>query len=191
MGTFKVAIVGGSVAGLALALHLEKLGIDFVVLEAYSEIAPQVGASIGLAPNGLKICQQLGFYEEVKSISVSVADLVVRNGNGDKIWEHRLLEEIRKQHGYDLLFTERQKFLQVIYNKFQDKTKLLTNQRVAKIEELDDKVQLHTTVGRLFEADIVIGADGVHSPVRKEMWRLAENAGSNVFGDDPGAGKLY
>lgn len=190
MENFKVAIVGGSVAGLALALHLEKLGIDYIVLEAYGEIAPQVGASIGLAPNGLKICQQLGFYDEVKDMSVSVADLVVRNGNGDIIWQHRLFEEIRKQHGYDLLFTERQKFLRAIQSNFQHLDRLLTNQRVVEIEQVGEKVHLHTNEGRMFEADIAIGADGIHSPMRKEMWRLAAEAGSKVFGDDPGAGEL-
>lgn len=49
MAVFTVAIVGGSVAGLAVALHLEKLGINYILLETYSEIAPQVGASIGVS----------------------------------------------------------------------------------------------------------------------------------------------
>lgn len=60
---FRVIIVGGSVTGLTLANILERLGIDFIVLEAYPEIAPQVGASIGLWPNGLRILDQIGCYE--------------------------------------------------------------------------------------------------------------------------------
>uniref|UniRef100_A0A8H7N435 FAD-binding domain-containing protein n=1 Tax=Bionectria ochroleuca TaxID=29856 RepID=A0A8H7N435_BIOOC len=47
---FKVAIAGGGLAGLALAVHLETLGIDWILLEAYEEIAPELGASIGLPP---------------------------------------------------------------------------------------------------------------------------------------------
>jgi len=57
---FKVVIVGGSVSGLTLANMLEKLNIDYVVLESYKTIAPQVGASIGLQANGLRILDQLG-----------------------------------------------------------------------------------------------------------------------------------
>jgi 2-polyprenyl-6-methoxyphenol hydroxylase-like FAD-dependent oxidoreductase len=57
---FKVIIVGGSVSGLTLANMLEKLNIDYVVLESYKTIAPQVGASIGLQANGLRILDQLG-----------------------------------------------------------------------------------------------------------------------------------
>ncbi|KAB8215643.1 hypothetical protein BDV33DRAFT_208103 [Aspergillus novoparasiticus] len=66
---FKVIIAGGSVAGLSLALMLEKNGIDFLVLEACPSIAPQVGASIGLLPNGLRILDQLGCYESVMEMA--------------------------------------------------------------------------------------------------------------------------
>lgn len=57
---FKVVIVGGSVSGLTSANMLEKLNIDYVVLENHKEIAPQVGASIGLHASGLRILDQLG-----------------------------------------------------------------------------------------------------------------------------------
>lgn len=131
----------------------------------------------------------MGCYDEVCDISVNIADLTIRNGSGAVLWHHRLLEEIRKQHGYNLVFTERQKFLTVLKNKIQHQDRLRTNQRVVRIEETGDKVKLHTKTGETFEADIAIGADGVHSPVRAEMWRLAEDAGSKVFGQNPGAGR--
>ena len=41
MAPFKVLIVGGSIAGLSIALMLEQHGIDFLVLEAYYDITPQ------------------------------------------------------------------------------------------------------------------------------------------------------
>lgn len=65
---FKVIITGGSIAGLTLANMLDKLGIDFVLLEAWREIAPQVGASIGLLPNGLRVLDQLGLYPAMRSL---------------------------------------------------------------------------------------------------------------------------
>jgi 2-polyprenyl-6-methoxyphenol hydroxylase-like FAD-dependent oxidoreductase len=66
---FKVLITAGSVAGLSLALMLEKNEIDFLILEAYPEIAPQIGASIGLWPNGLRILDQLGCYEDLLKLA--------------------------------------------------------------------------------------------------------------------------
>lgn len=59
---FKVIIVGGSIAGLALANMLERLNVDFVVLEAYKEIAPQLGASITIWPHLARILDQIGCW---------------------------------------------------------------------------------------------------------------------------------
>lgn len=53
-GRLRVIIVGGSVAGLTLAHCLHHTNIDFVVLEARNEIAPQVSASIVVLPNGAR-----------------------------------------------------------------------------------------------------------------------------------------
>lgn len=61
----RVLIAGGSITGLSLALMLERNGIDFLLLEAHRDIAPEVGASIGLSPNGLRILDQLGCYDSL------------------------------------------------------------------------------------------------------------------------------
>lgn len=83
----KVIIAGGSIAGLSLALMLEKNGIDFLVLEAYSDIAPQVGASIGVLPNGLRILDQLGCYEQVLAESEYPVEKVhFRDSKGEPFW---------------------------------------------------------------------------------------------------------
>lgn len=65
----KVIIVGGSISGLSLANMLEKFGIEYIVLEGHSTIAPQLGASLGLLPSGLRILDQLGCYEKIQHIA--------------------------------------------------------------------------------------------------------------------------
>lgn len=91
---FKVIIVGGSIAGLSLALMLEKNGIDFVVLEGYPDIAPQVGASIGVLPNGLRVLDQLGCYEKViETAEHSVNKVVFRDSQGRQFWSFENFHE--------------------------------------------------------------------------------------------------
>ena len=63
--SFRVVIVGGSIAGLTLAHCLKRLNIDYVVLESRDEIAPQSGGSIGFTPNGGRILDQLGIFDDV------------------------------------------------------------------------------------------------------------------------------
>lgn len=83
---FKVVIVGGSVAGLSLALMLEQNGIDFVVLEAYPEIAPQVGASISIQPNGMRTLAQLGCADAiVEQAQYPVDKVIFRDSNGEEL----------------------------------------------------------------------------------------------------------
>jgi 2-polyprenyl-6-methoxyphenol hydroxylase-like FAD-dependent oxidoreductase len=103
---FKVLIVGGSITGLSLALMLQRNGIDFVILEAYPEIAPQVGASIGLLPNGFRILDQLGCYEDILKVAENVAvdRAYLRGPDGETMWE---MEGVNEQvvERWDLLFS--------------------------------------------------------------------------------------
>lgn len=64
--SFKVLICGAGVSGLSLALMLERLGIDYLILEAYPEVTASVGAAVVLLPNGLRILDQLGVYQSFK-----------------------------------------------------------------------------------------------------------------------------
>jgi 2-polyprenyl-6-methoxyphenol hydroxylase-like FAD-dependent oxidoreductase len=66
--TFKVIIAGGSIAGLTLANMLEKFNLDYILLDSHSCIAPAVGASIGMFPNGLRILDQIGCHEAIEAV---------------------------------------------------------------------------------------------------------------------------
>jgi 2-polyprenyl-6-methoxyphenol hydroxylase-like FAD-dependent oxidoreductase len=63
--SFKVIIAGGGIAGLTLANSLSQAHIDYILLEARDEIAPQVGASIGIFAQGGRILDQLGAYDDI------------------------------------------------------------------------------------------------------------------------------
>jgi len=86
---FKVMIGGGSIAGLTLANMLQLYDIDFVVLEAYPDIAPQVGASIGMLPHGNRILDQLGLYKKILALCPPLDSFHFRNGSGEVICEFR------------------------------------------------------------------------------------------------------
>jgi 2-polyprenyl-6-methoxyphenol hydroxylase-like FAD-dependent oxidoreductase len=66
---FRVLIAGGGIAGLVLAHMLEKFQIDYLLLEAHSEIDPTIGASIGILPNGARILDQLDLYEPIAELA--------------------------------------------------------------------------------------------------------------------------
>jgi len=64
--------------------------------------------------------------------------------------------------------------LQVLYENIKDKSKVLTEKRVNKVDLTKGGVEVTTSDGSTYRGDMLIGADGIHSTVRQEMWRLAE-----------------
>lgn len=72
----KVVVVGGGITGLTLANIFARLGIDFVLLEAYNEIAPQVGASIGIFGGGMRVLDQIGCAQPLDDMVVSALNFL-------------------------------------------------------------------------------------------------------------------
>ncbi|KAI9745064.1 MAG: hypothetical protein M1818_001342 [Claussenomyces sp. TS43310] len=147
---FRVVIVGGSVAGLGIANMLQANDIDYIVLEGYPKIAPQVGASIGMLPHGNRILDQLGVFKKILALAPPV-----------------------DRHGYPILFLDRQMVLQELYENIKDKSKVLTEKRAMQVEVNEKGVKVTMTDGSSYTGDILVGADGVHSTIRQKMWNLA------------------
>ncbi|KAJ5377440.1 uncharacterized protein N7496_004849 [Penicillium cataractarum] len=180
MSTFKVVIIGGSVAGLTLANILERYKIDYIVLEKHATIAPQLGASIATLPHGARILDQLGIFSRVEDVSMPVHETENLGPDGVALGLSEpfgdLLEELL---GYRMRFMDRQQLLQVLFDGIQDKSKIHTNSECVKIEELEDSVQVALTDGSIIRGDVLVGADGVHSRIRGELWRIARSETSD------------
>jgi 2-polyprenyl-6-methoxyphenol hydroxylase-like FAD-dependent oxidoreductase len=81
----RVVIAGGSITGLTLAHALYHSDIDFVVLEARNEIAPQVGASIVILPHGARILDQLGIFDHLYSFVEPLTRGLTWTGDGKNV----------------------------------------------------------------------------------------------------------
>ena len=79
---FKVIIVGGSIAGLALAHSLSRINVNFVVLESRPEISPPVGASVCLLSHGLRILDQLGMLDDILEAMTAIGTFHTWQENG-------------------------------------------------------------------------------------------------------------
>ncbi|KAJ5624456.1 hypothetical protein N7510_000765 [Penicillium lagena] len=187
MAPFKVIIVGGSVAGMALANMLERYGIDFIVLEKHSVVAPQLGASIAMLPNGQRILQQLGCLDAITKQSAP-CDNMSNYDNETKDWNklEGMGDLMEKLFGYKMWFMDRQHLIRTLFDNLQDKSRVLTSCPVVKIEWSGSGVEVETTDATVYHGDLVVGADGVHSHVAQEMQRLGDidTPGIDLLGRD-------
>ncbi|WQF83980.1 Putative FAD-binding domain, FAD/NAD(P)-binding domain superfamily [Colletotrichum destructivum] len=177
----KVIIAGGGIAGLTLALMLETLDTDYLLLEAHEDIAPEVGASIGLTPNSLRIFDQLGVYDAIEALPhAHIEELCVRGQDGRTYRRLRLpFAHSGKRHGYTTRFFARQWLLQILYDSLRHKERVLTGKKVIGISPAtagDGFVEVTTRDGSLYRGAIVIGADGVHSTVREQIHAMTGKA---------------
>ncbi|KAL8722761.1 MAG: hypothetical protein Q9225_000822 [Loekoesia sp. 1 TL-2023] len=187
-GTFRVIIVGGSIAGLVLAHCLEKAGIDYVVLEQHHEIAPQIGASVGIMPNGARILDQLSLLDAVeREIEPLVMNHICYPDGFD--FSSAFPTLLAKKFGYSIAFLERQKFLDILYNRLRNKSSVHVGKGVVTIEQAREGVCVRTKDQACYYGDLVVGADGVHSQVRAEMWRIADTTSPGLIGPKEKAGE--
>jgi 2-polyprenyl-6-methoxyphenol hydroxylase-like FAD-dependent oxidoreductase len=78
------------------------------------------------------------------------------------------------RHRYPILSLDLQVLLRVLYDNVHDKTRILTKKKIQKVALTLDGVVARTSDGSSYEGDILVGADGMHSTVRDEMWQIAD-----------------
>ncbi|XHF96424.1 hypothetical protein AWENTII_000062 [Aspergillus wentii] len=180
---FKVIIVGGSIAGLTLAHCLRQANISHIVIEKRGNISPQEGASVGLWPNGLQILQQLGLYEDLERLTEPLQTLHVSYPDGFS-FTSPFPRSIHERFGYPIVFLDRQKILQVLHERYPDKSNIHVNTKATEIRPSDNGISVVTDDGTVYHGDLVVGADGVHSKVRSEMWRLSDESSPGSISQD-------
>jgi 2-polyprenyl-6-methoxyphenol hydroxylase-like FAD-dependent oxidoreductase len=83
--------------------------------------------------------------------------------------------------GYAPIFLERRMLIQALYDNLNDKSKVHIGTGVSSVNLTSDGVQATARNGDQYFGQILIGADGIHSTVRSEMWRLADEQQPSLF----------
>lgn len=64
--------------------------------------------------------------------------------------------------------------LETLWQNLKHKSNVLVSKKVTKVGLESSRVKVETSDGSSYYGDILVGADGIHSRVRSEMWRLAD-----------------
>jgi 5-methylphenazine-1-carboxylate 1-monooxygenase len=171
----KVIVVGGGVGGLSLALSLHQAGIAVRVYEAASDLAP-LGVGINLQPAAVRELIELGLTESLAQTGIAPDELAYFNKLGQLIWsEPRGLSAGYKWPQYSIHRGELQLLLlRAVHERVGDDN-FRNGLRLVSFEENGDRVIAHFKSGPSQallsdDADILVGADGIHSTVRHQLY---------------------
>lgn len=154
----KVVIVGGGIGGLSLARELMLRGIRPTVLERAPQLNP-VGAGIIMNPNAMRVLEKNGLADEVRRESWPYLTRETRDASGRLLAtrDYRpLYESGRLAQG---ALVHRAHLLGALYNSLPPGT-VSFGSTVKSVKPLN--------------ADLIVGADGIHSQVRRELFADTE-----------------
>lgn len=173
-------IVGGGIGGLTAALAMAKRGLSCTVLERQEQFA-EIGAGIQLAPNALRVLDDLGVLEPVVADAVMPRRAHLMNAvTGDVITRLDFGEQFRAHFGHPYVVTHRSDLLDAILHECRasELITLETSMAAASLSEHEATAVVTCENGEKWEADAVIGADGLRSVVRAHV--LADGEPSYV-----------
>lgn len=168
----KVLIVGGGIGGLTAALCCLHFGHEVTVFEQASELG-DVGAGIQLPPNAMKVFEALGLEEAIAAKAFRPEAIEARMGeSGRYIFTIPLAQQAVNMWGSPYLHIHRADYIQVLKQaliKRSPKT-LRLGAAVTGFYQQDKGATLILEDGREVSGDILIGADGIKSKIREQLF---------------------
>lgn len=171
----KIVLVGAGIGGLVAAANLIRRGHSVRIYEQAAEIG-EVGAAVQMSANAVKVLYDLGLKDHLDAVSVRPKSFEFhRFDNGELLHQIRLGETHEAAHGhpyYQIHRVDLHSGLLNVVNQ-RDPSALHLNARVTGIGERDDHAVVEFADGSTDQADLVIGADGIKSVVRRHVVNTA------------------
>ena len=175
MSLGRIAIVGAGLGGLTAALALIRRGRDVTIYEQAAELS-EVGAGLQLSANGTSVLFDLGLEREVMGVAVIPAEKVIRLWDTGQAWKAFDAGSASVAlYGFPYLTLHRHDLHRILTEAVRaaQPDAIVLGAQLAGLEQDRHGVSLGFVDGRRVRAELVVGADGVHSQVRRSL-----------FGDD-------
>ena len=166
-----VIVAGGGIGGLSTALGLANKGCNVTVLEQADRFG-EIGAGIQIGPNAFHAMDYLGVGDAGRAKAVYIDRLIMMDGmTGAEIAEIPVDEPFRRRFGNPYAVIHRSDLHGVLLDacRANSSITLVNKQRVIGYEHAANGAKVRTEAGAVFEADAVVGCDGVRSKIREQL----------------------
>ena len=168
----KVLIAGAGIGGLTAALALIRRGITVEVHEQAPALR-EVGAGVQISPNGARVLFELGIGEAVAAVSCRTQGKEMRLWNTGQAWPIAdVLADAEAVFGYPYFTVYRPDLLAALESAIRAAAPeaLRLGHKAEAFELSGERVRLRFTDGGIAEGDALVGADGIHSVIRRQLW---------------------
>lgn len=170
--TQKVIIIGAGIGGLAAALALLKQGVDVEVYERAPSLG-EVGAGVQTTPNGAKVLMALGLEAEMRRLGTATSgkDTYLWN-TGQKRPFIALGQKASEEFGAPYLTFHRADLHRMLQEGVEAAKPgaIFLDHSFERLEQMANGVRAHFTNGHSADAQVLVGADGIHSRVRQQLF---------------------
>jgi salicylate hydroxylase len=170
----RAVVVGGGIGGIAAAVALARAGIDVRVYEQAQQLA-EVGAGVSLAPNGLRMLERLGVGEGIRRAGARYAEARLRLFDGRAVAHEPYQFAVPGQN----VGIHRADLLALLAGQLPPGT-VRTGHRCTGFGQDARGATVVFADGTAATADVVIGADGIHSVLQGFVVAPAEPVFSGV-----------
>ena len=167
----KVIISGAGIGGLTAALCFLHHGAEVCVLERAPALG-EIGAGIQVPPNAMKVFEALGLDMALAEIGFRPQAIEARMGrSGLQLFNIPLAEAALARWGSPYLHIHRADYIAVLHSALCSKSpdSVHLGAELVGYQQTDSKVTVQLADGRMISGDVLIGGDGIHSPVRTAM----------------------
>lgn len=163
----RITVLGGGVAGLAVAVALARRGAQVTVLEQAEAIA-EVGAGLQISPNGVAVLKALGLGEALAAVGTRAVAVTLRDGpTGEAVLR---LDLARQKPSAEYLFLHRADLIGLLAEAARGAgVRIRLLQKVETVTLGAHPPRLTTAQGAEIEVPLLIGADGLHSRTREAL----------------------
>lgn len=164
----RVAIIGGGIGGLTAARALCRRDVEVAIYESAPELR-EIGAGVALGPNAMKVLRSLELEDDVRAIAGRWEWAVTRHGKTGRAISRTSRDQQAALFGSAGATAHRADLLDVLAHSLPGDIVTL-GARCVGAESHGGVAVAKFQDGSEVEADVVIGADGIHSAVRESLF---------------------
>ncbi len=176
----KAIIIGGGIGGMTAALSLRKHGVDVEVYEQAQRMT-EIGAGLQIAASATRVLAGLGLGDELVRLGVPARRIDMRDLRSDRpLYEVPLGQQAADRYGETFYQVHRPDLLEMLVKALPAAT-LHLGERATCFHQHADGVTVRFESGHQTRGDLLVGADGIHSLVRRELFGEQEPEFSRII----------